>query len=164
MEAPIIIDVEASGFGAGSYPIEIGFILPDGTTSCFLIKPLDDWTHWDTSAEQIHGIQRESLGKLGRTVTEVAQLLNDQLAGCIVYSDGWSNDLSWLALLFECSGIPQRFRLESLRAILDEQQIERWHETKEQVQLELNLNRHRASADARILQLTFLRTSSGTAT
>ncbi|MDF1643612.1 MAG: hypothetical protein P1U80_05450 [Pseudomonadales bacterium] len=163
MKTPTIIDVEASGFGAGSYPIEIGFVLPDGATTCFLIKPLDDWTHWDSAAEQIHGIRRESLGKLGRTVTEAAQLLNDQLAGRIVYSDGWSNDLSWLGLLFECSGTPQRFKLESLRAILDEQQITHWHDTREQVQLELNLERHRASADARILQLTYLRTYTGTA-
>ena len=164
METPTIIDVEASGFGAGSYPIEIGFVLPDRTTTCFLIRPLDDWTHWDNAAEQIHGIQRESLDKRGRTVTDAAQLLNDQLAGRIVYTDGWSNDLSWLGLLFECSGIPQRFKLESLRAILDEQQIRHWHATKEQVQLELNLERHRASADAQILQMTFLRTSPGAAT
>ena len=158
MEAPIIIDVEASGFGTGSYPIEIGFVLPDGSPTCFLINPVEGWTHWDSSAEQVHGIQRETLDKLGYTVTEAAQLLNDKLAGNTVYSDGWNHDFSWLALLFECSGITQQFRLESLRAILNEQQIEQWHETKKEVQLELGLERHRASADARILQQTFLRT------
>ena len=25
-----VLDIEASGFGRGSYPIEIGFVLPDG--------------------------------------------------------------------------------------------------------------------------------------
>ena len=30
MELPIIIDIEASGFGRGSYPIEIGYHMPDG--------------------------------------------------------------------------------------------------------------------------------------
>ena len=28
---PIVIDVEASGFGKGSYPIEVGVVLPDGS-------------------------------------------------------------------------------------------------------------------------------------
>ena len=37
--APIIIDIEASGFGRGSYPIEVGLVLPDGTPHCFLIAP-----------------------------------------------------------------------------------------------------------------------------
>lgn len=158
MKTPIVIDIEASGFGAGSYPIEIGFVLSDGSPTCFLIKPLEGWTHWDSSAEQIHGIERQTLDKSGYTVTEAARLLNNKLAGNTVYSDGWSNDLSWLGLLYECAGTPQLFKLESLRAILSEHQIERWHETKEQVQLELGLERHRASADARILQQTFLRT------
>ena len=158
MKAPIIIDVEASGFGAGSYPIEVGFVLPDGSPTCFLINPAEEWTHWDSSAEQVHGIQRVALEKFGCTVTEAAQRLNEKLRGNTVYSDGWSHDFSWLGLLFECSGITQRFRLESLRAILNEQQIEQWHETKKKVQVELGLERHRASADARILQQTFLRT------
>ena len=29
---PAVLDVEASGFGAGSYPIEVGIAMPDGTT------------------------------------------------------------------------------------------------------------------------------------
>jgi hypothetical protein len=43
---PIIIDVEASGLGHGSYPIEVGFALADGETHCRLIKPEEDWQHW----------------------------------------------------------------------------------------------------------------------
>ena len=30
MIQPAILDIEASGFGRGSYPIEIGYYLPDG--------------------------------------------------------------------------------------------------------------------------------------
>ena len=42
----ITIDVEASGFGVGSYPIEVGVAFPDGGTQCYLIKPEHDWIHW----------------------------------------------------------------------------------------------------------------------
>ena len=31
--SPIMLDVEASGFGRGSYPIEIGLAFPDGTSA-----------------------------------------------------------------------------------------------------------------------------------
>jgi len=162
VSTPIIIDVEASGFGRGSYPIEVGFVLPDGTPFCFLIKPLKQWTHWDNSAEQVHEITRAQLEKHGCSVLEAAQKLNDQLAGQTVYSDGWGNDFSWISLLFECSGLTQQFKLESLRSILDEQQVELWHQTKAQVELELDVKRHRASGDARILQQTFLKTAAQT--
>ena len=158
MKTPTIIDVEASGFGAGSYPIEVGFVLPDSSACCFLIKPIDDWTHWDSSAQNVHNIKREVLFSHGQPIKEAAELLNQHLADSMVYSDGWGNDRSWLGLLFECAGIPQRFRLESLRAILSEQQVNQWHSTKDTVQAELGLERHRASGDARILQQTYLRT------
>jgi hypothetical protein len=46
-EVPAVLDVEASGFGAGSYPIEIGYIASDGTSYCTLIRPAPSWTHWD---------------------------------------------------------------------------------------------------------------------
>ena len=158
VNTPIIIDVEASGFGVGSYPIEVGFVLPDGSPNCFLIAPLEEWVHWDQGAEKIHGIQRQTIVSHGRPIQEIAQLLNEQLADTIVYSDAWGNDSSWLGLLFHSAGVAQQFRLESIRALLNERQIERWHETRNEVQLELGLERHRASSDARVLQQTYLRT------
>ena len=45
IKMPSIIDVEASGFGAASYPIEIGVVRYDGAKWCKLLRPLDDWTH-----------------------------------------------------------------------------------------------------------------------
>ena len=58
---PPIIDLEASGFGRGSYPIEVGFALENREIYSFLIKPEADWTHWSEEAEEIHGISREQL-------------------------------------------------------------------------------------------------------
>ena len=39
---PTILDIEASGFGRGSYPIEIGFSAGDGVLFCGLIVPEHD--------------------------------------------------------------------------------------------------------------------------
>ena len=55
-ETPSIMDIEASGFGRSSYPIEVGYVLGDGSSFCTLIRPLPSWTHWDASAESVHHI------------------------------------------------------------------------------------------------------------
>lgn len=154
---PAIFDIEASGLGRGSYPIEVGYVLSDGHSHCMLIRPEPDWVGWDPEAEKLHGISREHLLSHGRSVTEVASLLNHSLAGKTLYSDAWGNDQSWLALLFECAGMAAHFRLESLRSLLSEAQAHLWHGVRQTVIRDSKLERHRASSDARILQQTFLR-------
>ena len=156
-DAPTVIDVEASGFGRNSYPIEIGFVLPDGRTFCTLIQPQPAWTHWDRSAERVHHIARALIVQRGRPALEVAQLLNQQLDGRVVYSDGWANDYSWLGVLFDVAELSPRFKLENLRALLQDDEADRWYAVKQQVALERGPQRPRASADARLLQLTRLR-------
>lgn len=155
---PIIIDVEASGFGAGSYPIEVGVALPDGQTQCFLVKPEPDWNHWDEDSETVHGIRRPLLMTVGKPVREAAALLNQWLVGETVYSDGWHMDRVWLSRLFHAAGMVEAFRLESLRCIMTEDGMRDWDETRAQVLRELSLRRHRASNDARVLQHTYVRT------
>ena len=71
---PTVVDVEASGFGRASYPIEVGFVLPNGHSFCSLIYPEPEWTHWDPQAETIHHISRELLLKKGHPACEVAHL------------------------------------------------------------------------------------------
>ncbi len=97
--APAVIDVEASGFGPGSYPIEVGMVLPNGKTHCYLIRPAPGWTHWDPVAEAVHGIRREILQARGVAIEEVARALNEILHDETIYTDGWGHDRSWLALL-----------------------------------------------------------------
>ena len=87
----------------------------------------------------------------------VARTINDQLAGQVVYSDGWVNDFSWLGALFDAADMSPAFKLENLRALLDERQADQWHAVKALVSSERGVQRHRASADARLLQLTLLR-------
>lgn len=156
-DLPAVLDMEASGFGRDSYPIEVGYVLPDGESFCTLVCPAPDWTHWDTSAERLHHIPRETAVRHGRSVVDVARHLNDELHGRTLYCDGWAHDYAWLNQLFDSAGLVPSFRLDNLRGLLSDGEAERWHATKQQVASEMQLERHRASADARLLQLTLAR-------
>lgn len=153
---PITLDVEASGFGRGSYPIEIGIAFPDQQVESYLIRPPEGWTHWDEKAEAVHGITREQLRREGLSVHEVAALLNARLAGNRVYSDAWSFDTSWVARLFDAAGINQHFRIDTVRNLLSEAEVEAWQEARELVARELGPAMHRAAIDAQRLQQTIL--------
>lgn len=157
---PVVIDVEASGFGRDSFPIEVGLALPDGRCWCSLIKPLPHWQHWDTAAEQVHHIERPALDRHGRDAATVAQELNELLRGQVVYSDGWAHDYTWLAKLYDAVGMGPAFRLDTLRSLLNEEEAALWSATKQVVSNELGLQRHRASGDAKLLQLTLLQVRS----
>lgn len=155
---PFIIDIEASGFGGGSYPIEIGVALDDGKKFCTLIMPAPGWTHWDADAESVHHIARKTLETCGKPVDQVARSLNQMLGGATLYSDGWVVDKPWLTTLFYMAGEPMQFEVSPLELILSEQQMEIWHETKEALLKESQLERHRASNDAWLIQQTFKQT------
>lgn len=158
MTVPIIIAFEASGFGQGSYPIEVGFSGRHGEGWCSLIRPEQDWHHWDVEAAKIHGIPREVLVERGNSPQFVAEQLNFFLADRTVYTDGWGQDYVWMARLFDAAQITPRFKLNDLFEIIDDDQIPNWYLVKEQIAKELCVVRHRASSDARVLQLTWLRT------
>jgi hypothetical protein len=155
---PAIIDIEASGFGAHSYPIEVGVAFTDGTKYCALILPQQDWTHWDQGAEKVHRISRDILETYGKPINEVAAKLNELLREQTAYSDGWVVDKTWLDRLFYAGGIPCEFSFSSLEMILSEPQMEIWHPTKDVILLELGDKRHRASFDAYVVQQTYERT------
>ena len=154
---PCVIDIEASGFGRHSYPIEIGYVLPSGRARCMLIRPAAGWTHWDAAAEQVHGISRAMLLAHGRAVHAVATALNDALAGCTAYCDGWAHDYAWLAALFEEAGMRPHFKLESVNHLLADGQLQQLDGERRDALAEMGLLRHRASNDARALQLALTR-------
>lgn len=159
MTLPALLDIEASGFGRGSYPIEVGLARTDGSTCAFLVQPLAEWVHWDPKAELLHGISRARLRREGYPVRQVARWLNDELGEVgIAYSDSWGYDSSWLSLLFHHAGMLPDFRLETLRKLLSEAQVACWSTTKEALIREHGIQRHRAGDDAYLLQLTYLRT------
>ena len=156
---PCVLDIEASGFGRASYPIEVGYVLPDGRAACMLVRPPASWTHWDPGAERVHGITRDVLAAYGRAPQDVAAALNRDLAGLTVYCDGWAHDYSWLGALYEEAGLQPAFRLESVSALLDEPHLAQLDDARRAAVAEMGLQRHRASNDARALQRALGRVS-----
>lgn len=159
---PAILDIEASGFGRGSYPIELGVVDPAGRSFCSLVRPEPDWLHWDPAAEALHGITRDLLDRHGRPARWIASEMNVRLAGQTVYCDGWGQDYSWLGRLFDAADLQPQFRLEDVRRLLTEEQALRWGELTASIRVRFAFARHRASNDARVLQeaLRVLRTTS----
>lgn len=155
---PNIIDIEASGFGSHSYPIEVGVALGSGEKYCSLVLPPIDWVHWDENAVAVHGISRSILETYGNPIEEIAHKLNELLRDDVAYSDGWEVDNPWLWKLFYNAGIPKLFRFSTLEMILSQGQMAQWHEVKEEVIDTLDYVRHRASQDAVIIQETYAQT------
>ncbi len=158
LNQPFIVDIEASGLGVNSYPIEIGVALADGDKFCRLIQPVPSWTHWDEGAEKIHHISRDNLMEHGDSVVNVANALNATFEGKTLFSDGWGVDKPWLTTLFYAAGKTMLFTVSPIELILSEQQMALWHETKDHIIAETNLTRHRASNDAWLIQETYRRT------
>lgn len=156
---PTIIDIEASGFGAASYPIEVGVKRGDGERFCRLIKPAPDWTHWDEKAARLHGIERAELERYGSDPVSVCHDLNQFIGGQQVYTDGWVVDYPWLIKLFETARVDMAFKVSALDYLLSEQQMESWSHVRAGLHEEHRGQRHRASADAELIQLTFIRSA-----
>ncbi len=152
-ELPTILDVEASGFGRGSYPIEIGYSAGDGALFCALIRPEPDWLHWDERAEALHGIHRELLRRHGKPARWMAEQLNTRLRGQTVFCDGWGHDYSWISRLYDAVAMRPGFKLDDLRRLLTESEAQRGKSGTEAVRARQQRQRHRASSDARVLQL-----------
>lgn len=83
--------------------------------------------------------------------------MNQRLHGSVAYCDGWAHDYPWLARLYDAAELTPSFRLEHLLSLLDEDQARRFDALKRQVIAESGLQRHRASTDARMLQLALRR-------
>ncbi len=156
---PSIVDIEASGFGADSYPIEIGVARDDGALFCRLIKPYPEWTHWDKHAQTLHGISRQHLSAYGENPRTVCQQLNQFLGNRTAYSDGWVVDKPWLTKLYAAANVSMTFQLSALEYLLSEAQMQRWHEVKRAMLDQDQDCRHRASADAQLIQSTFMKTA-----
>ncbi len=157
MKKIITLDIEASGLGIDSYPIEVGIVLDDGSSWCSLIKPESDWQHWSKEAESLHHISQKSIAQHGKSVKDIATTLNKMLNKKTVYSDCWSLDGKWIHALYEKANMMPTFTLRDIVYILKEEQFTYWEQTKKTIAKELTLERHRATNDARILQETFHR-------
>jgi DNA polymerase III epsilon subunit-like protein len=154
---PCVIDIEASGLGRASFPIEVGWVGGDGRAMCTLVQPEPDWTHWDGSAERLHGITPAMLQAHGKPAARVAALLNADLSGQTVYTDAWAHDYPWLARLFDAAGLSPRFKLESVATLVAVDRLHDLTAAQREALAALGLTRHRASNDARALQAALLK-------
>ena len=150
------LDFEASGLSGQSYPIEVGYSLPDGSANSLLINPLtagDPWQHWDDHAElEIHRISRQKLHNEGVQVVDVCQHLNAVLGKYErVFCDSqW--DLFWLGRLYHAAHMRPSFTLTEVGLwLLQENGIDRAH--FQQIMAELGPVQHRAESDAKQIRM-----------
>ncbi len=114
----VTLDFEASGLSDSSFPIEVGYSLPDGDTTSLLINPLtssEPWTHWDKYAESaIHGISREELELEGWSVADVCLHLNQTLCQYehVLCDSQW--DLFWMGRLYKAAHMRPAFTLTEI--------------------------------------------------
>ena len=140
----ICIDLEASGLGPHSYPIEVAWKSSGGECDSFLINPdsVEDWGFWDDFAEEMHGICRTELVKQGIPVVEACQRMNTALAGKQLISDAWEFDFFWLDRLFQAADIKMAFELVGLQAVLTGEELVQYRFI-----CKAQLRRHRAMSD-----------------
>ena len=123
----VFLDFEASSLAKQGYPIEVAWIFEDGTSEAHLIRPAPGWDDWDSRAEAIHHIPRETLLRDGTPHDEVARRMVDRLAGHDLTASAPSWDGKWLSTLLRAADLPRhalRLRAtedvqrEAVRAIL----------------------------------------------
>lgn len=150
------IDLEASGLGPKSWPVEVAWAFLDGPAEAFLIRPDAAWSDeaWEDGAEALHGISREVLARDGRDIREVCQALNRALNGAEVYSDAPDWDGFWLIRLFTTSAVRQEFTIHDYGALVAPLLGEQADQLLERA-ARLAPRRHRASDDVVHLQTLY---------
>jgi hypothetical protein len=149
-----VIDIEASGFGPDSYPIEIGIAMADGSEYQTLVRPEPEWWHWDRDAQSVHGISRADLFKYGRPIGHVCRDINRLCAGATLYSDCWVHDSRWFRRLFDTAEIPALAQCKAIEYLLNDELQVVYQVAKRRVASQLGLPMHRALNDATIIQQT----------
>lgn len=118
----IIVDCEASGLSAESYPIQIAWVdVNTGETDNFYIRPAEEWTYWNIDAERIHNIPKQLLLDVGLEVDEAARRFLEALekGDRRVYSDAPDFECFWLSKLLNASDIfPEPVYLD-VRSVYD---------------------------------------------
>lgn len=151
------IDLEASGLGATSWPVEVGWAFEKGEAHAMLVRPDAAWlaSAWEASAEKLHRLSRADLERDGSQVREVCAAMNAALADCDVYSDSPDWDGFWLFRLFGAAGMKQAFAIHDygrlvrpLAGVREEALLAR--------AARIAPRRHRAAADAMHLRTLYL--------
>jgi hypothetical protein len=165
------LDIEASSLREHSYPIEVAWVLEDGTSESHLVRPQPTWTDWAADSALVHGIARADLITRGIPAPDVARRLHAVLVGHDVHSDAPEADRVWLTVLMRTAGLtvpPLLHVYDSYRSIFRSmvqrlpQSVAASMATSIVVQAETEIERtpgirHRAELDARRLFDTWRR-------
>lgn len=118
--AVAFVDVEASGLGPYSWPIEVGWGFHGQPPRSVLVRPVEAWSMraWEKSAEALHGIPPDRLLMEGRDPLDVALGLNAALGEATVYSDAPDYDSFWLFRLYDAAGVRPNYTLADLGDLL----------------------------------------------
>lgn len=119
-EGVAFVDVEASGLGPYSWPIEVGWGFHGREPRSVLVRPADGWSMqaWEKSAESLHRIDPGQLLTGGLSAHDVALGLNAALGQATVYSDAPDYDSFWLFRLYDAAGLRPNYRLHDLSDLL----------------------------------------------
>lgn len=150
------IDLEASGLGADSWPIEVGWCFPEGDPCALLIQSAKGWKDdaWDPKAETLHGISREMLATSGEAPEKVCAALNAALEGVKVYSDAPDWDGFWLYRLYQAANMRQAFELWDFRDLFADMSPEAIQAASAKAS-GVAPHRHRASDDVLHMQTLY---------
>jgi len=100
----LIIDIEASGLGPGSFPIEIGwFGFGCAVWRISADRPEADWplSAWDEVAEDSHAIWLAMLRREGMLAADLCRALRGAFNGLMLVSAADLSDQAWLDRLLE---------------------------------------------------------------
>lgn len=119
----ITIDFEASCLPCHgrSFPIEVGIAGADGRSRSWLIRPHDDWTGWDWTAEaqSLHGLTRAQLDRDGVPADRVLAELTAAVGGRRVIADSYL-DATWLGTLANAAGTVPPICIGHIEEVIDQ--------------------------------------------
>lgn len=155
----IFLDIEASGLGLGSYPIEVAYVSSTGDKNSYLIESTDEWINdglWCSNAEtSIHKISQDMLAQHGINPVAVVNSLNEALSGKLVLCNDLDYDGVWLTQLFKAANVGVMFLLTDIRYLYEYWGESKTHNFKKSYAAISPSTTHRALPDAQRFVDTF---------
>lgn len=109
--ALLFLDVESSGLGEDSYPIEVALCDDALSLRSWLVRPEPGWTSWSVLAESLHGMGRDAVCRDGEPAAAVAHAMSAAAGDGWVASDAPEADGAWVDRLYAAAGLERPFRI-----------------------------------------------------
>ncbi|WP_338924136.1 hypothetical protein V0M98_38625 (plasmid) [Pseudomonas silesiensis] len=121
----LFMDVESSGSEKddGSFPISIAVAGSEGAVWSWYVCPLEDWTHWDSAAEDVHGLSRDFLIAEGQDPYLLSRILNRLFRGkaLLVRSEA---EHAWVKQMFGTVQVKLTFEIVTLCQAYDGETVQ----------------------------------------